>query len=218
MKIKSRPRVVILGGGFAGVSCARALSSRSLEVTLVDRNVSFEFLPNIHELISGVKTPESLRLSLPKILRAAGHQFLCADVKAVDTIAKQLELHDGPPLQYDWLVLATGGVDATFGVQGVVEHAYAFKSVAQCTRIGERLAELARRETPAEVVVVGGGLEGVEALGRFFERIAAVPCIRPSSRRSPGCCQRPLRPCHLIWLHCASSNLSASAVVFQCKN
>ena len=163
-----RPRVMILGGGFAGISCARALSSRHFDVTLLDRSDSFEFLPNIHELLSGVKTPDSLRLPLENLLGAAGHRFLRSEVVAIDTAAQQLAMKTGAPLDYDWLVLATGGVDATFGVGGVVRHGYSFKSVNQCARIGERLAELASSETAARVVVVGGGLEGVEALGEIL--------------------------------------------------
>ena len=170
MKGRSRPRVMILGGGFAGISCARALPSRRFDVTLVDRSGSFEFLPNIHELLSGVKTPASLRLPLAAMLRAAGHRFQRNEVVAIDTTAKQLAMKKGPPLEYDWLVLATGGIDATFGVGGVAEYGYPFKSVAHCARIGKRLAELARRETPARVVVVGGGLEGVEALGEILRK------------------------------------------------
>jgi NADH dehydrogenase len=161
---------VILGGGFAGVSCARALSSRRFDVRLVDRGGSFEFLPNIHELLSGVKTPDSLRLPLAVMLRAAGHRFQRKEAVAIDTTPKRLEMKKGPALKYDWLVLATGGIDATFGVGGVAEYGYPFKSVAQCARIGERLAELAQRQTPARVVVVGGGLEGVEALGEILRK------------------------------------------------
>jgi NADH dehydrogenase len=161
---------MILGGGFAGVACARGLSSRRFDVTLVDRGDSFEFLPNIHELLSGVKTPDSLRLPLADLMRATGHRFHRGEVGAIDTSARQLVMKKGAPLAYDWLVLATGGIDATFGVAGVTEHGYSFKSVNQCARIGKRLAELAGRGTPAKVVVVGGGLEGVEALGEILRK------------------------------------------------
>jgi NADH dehydrogenase len=61
-------------------------------------------------------------------------------------------------------------VDATRGVPGVVEHAFPFKSVEQCDRIGKRVARLAARRKPARVVIVGGGLEGVEALGEILRR------------------------------------------------
>jgi NADH dehydrogenase len=61
-------------------------------------------------------------------------------------------------------------VDATRGVPGVVEHAFPFKSVEQCDRIGKRLTRLAARRKPARVVIVGGGLEGIEALGEILRR------------------------------------------------
>ncbi|MBT5558287.1 MAG: FAD-dependent oxidoreductase, partial [Proteobacteria bacterium] len=63
-KSKSRPSVLILGGGFAGISCAGQLSNHSFDVCLVDQKPHFEFLPNIHEILSGVKRPRDVRLNL----------------------------------------------------------------------------------------------------------------------------------------------------------
>ena len=70
-----RPRVVIVGASFAGLAAARRLPS-TLAVTVVDPSPWFEFLPNIHELLSGVFTPELLRLPLDRNVRRAGHTFL----------------------------------------------------------------------------------------------------------------------------------------------
>jgi NADH dehydrogenase len=71
---------------------------------------------------------------------------------------------------YDALIATLGGVDATRGVAGVLEHAFPFKSVQECDRIGKRLTLLARRRKPARAVIVGGGIEGVEALGEILRR------------------------------------------------
>jgi NADH dehydrogenase len=165
-----RRRVLILGGGFAGLAAALELRPDRNDVTLVDRSRWFEFLPNIHELLSGVKTPELLRLPLDRNVRRAGHTFVRDTVTAIDPVARTLATQRRPAIGYDALIVALGGVDATRGVPGVVEHAFPFKSVEQCNRIGKRLTRLAARRKPARVVIVGGGLEGVEALGEILRR------------------------------------------------
>jgi NADH dehydrogenase len=163
-----RKRVGILGGGFAGLAAALELRPDRHRVTLVDRSRWFEFLPNIHELLSGVKTPELLRLPLDRTVRRAGHNFVRDTVTAIDPDERIVRTRRGRAIGYDALIVALGGVDATRGVPGVVEHALPFKSVQQCHRIGKRLARLAARRKVARVVIVGGGLEGVEALGEIL--------------------------------------------------
>ena len=168
--IDKRKRVLILGGGFAGLAAALELRPDRLDVTLIDRRCWFEFLPNIHELLSGVKTPELLRLPLDQNLRCAGHRYLRDTVTQIDPVERTVATRRRTAIGYDALIVALGGVDANRGVQGVVEHAFPFKSVEQCDRIGRRLERLAKRRKPARVVVVGGGLEGVEALGEILRR------------------------------------------------
>ena len=136
---EDRDHVVILGGGFSGLSAAQNLLADRFRVTLIDQRASFEFLPNIHELLSGVKTPELLRLPLDRILRRAGHTFVRDTVTKIDSTAREIETkRRRQPIKYDALVLALGGVDATRGVPGVVEHAMPFKSAKDCDRIGRR--------------------------------------------------------------------------------
>lgn len=170
-KGSARRRVLILGGGFAGLAAARALRSGRHDVTLVDRRPWFEFLPNIHELLSGVKTPELLRLPLERTIERAGHRFVRDTVVELDCDRRRIVTRRRRAgIGYEVLIVALGGVDATRGVPGVVDHAMPFKSVAQCDRIGKRLDRLARRRKAARVVIVGGGLEGVEALGEILRR------------------------------------------------
>jgi NADH dehydrogenase len=165
-----RKRVLILGGGFAGLAAALELSPDRHEVTLIDRSRWFEFLPNIHELLSGVKTPELLRLPLDRNVRRAGHKFVRDTVTSIDPVERTVVTQRRSAVGYDALIVALGGVDATRGVPGVAEYAFPFKSVEQCDRIGRRLTRLAARRKPARVVIVGGGLEGVEALGEILRR------------------------------------------------
>ncbi len=166
-----RKRVLILGGGFAGLAAALELRPDRYQVTLVDRSRWFEFLPNIHELLSGVKTPELLRLPLDRNVRRAGHAFIRDTVTGIDPVERTVATQRRrTTIGYDALIVAFGGVDATRGVGGVVEHAFPFKSIQQCDRIAKRLTRLAARRKPARVVIVGGGLEGVEALGEILRR------------------------------------------------
>jgi len=185
-----RKRVLILGGGFAGLAAALELSPDRHEVTLIDRGRWFEFLPNIHELLSGVKTPELLRLPLDRSVRRAGHSFVRDTVTSIDPVERTVATRRRSAVGYDALIVALGGVDATRGVPGVVEHAFPFKSVEQCDRIGKRVARLVARRRPARVVIVGGGLEGVEALGEILRRHRGrglhVTLVEARERLLPG--------------------------------
>ena len=133
--IDKRKRVIILGGGFAGLAAALELRPDRHDVMLIDRRRWFEFLPNIHELLSGVKTPELLRLPLDRNLRCAGHKFLRDTVTQIDPVERSVATRRRATIGYDALIVALGGVNATRDVRGVVEHAYPFKSVEQCHRI-----------------------------------------------------------------------------------
>jgi NADH dehydrogenase len=172
-----RDHIVILGGGFAGLGAALEIRS-DRRVTLVDASPWFEFLPNIHELVSGVKRPELLRLNRRRIVERAGHRFVRDRVTSIDLADRRVQLERGPALGYDALIVALGGVNATHGVPGVDEHALPFKSVDDCARIGARLRELARSGEREEVVIVGGGLEGVEALGEILRAYRNQGCFR----------------------------------------
>ena len=168
---RRRAQVVILGGGFAGLAAAQGLDADRFDVTLIDRRIAFEFLPNIHELLSGVKAPELLQLGLDRALAASGHRFVNDTVTGIDPVERAVDVESRRgPIGYDALVVALGGVNATRGVAGVTDHAHPFKSVEDCARIGTRLAELDAAGRHASIVIIGGGLEGVEALGEILRR------------------------------------------------
>jgi NADH dehydrogenase len=93
-----------------------------------------------------------------------------AEVVRVDARARRVYTADGRTFEFDACIVATGGIDATFGVPGADRHAMSFKSVEHCAAIGRRLSELARSSGRKSVVIVGGGLEGVEALGEILRR------------------------------------------------
>jgi NADH dehydrogenase FAD-containing subunit len=191
---RSRPRVVIVGGNFAGIAAAQHLDGR-YAVTVIDRSPWFEWLPNIHELLSGVKRPADLRLPRARLVRRAGHRFVRAEVTRVDVEAGAVVTSTGRRFPFDACIVAVGGVDETFGVPGAERHAMSFKGVDDCAAIGRRLEQLTRRPGKAYVVIVGGGFEGIEALGEILRRyvdrkgltvslVEAGPRLMPSSPAS----------------------------------
>jgi len=167
--LPSRPRVAIVGGNFAGLSAAQHLG-REYAVTVFDRSATFEWLPGIHELLSGVKRPADLRLPRRRLVTRAGHRFIRAEVAKIDAAAGHLTTAAGRQFGFDLCVVAVGAMGETFGVRGADRYALPFRNVDDCTAIGRRLSTLARAPGKRSVVIVGGGLAGIEALGEILRR------------------------------------------------
>jgi NADH dehydrogenase FAD-containing subunit len=204
----SRPRIAIVGANFAGLAAARQLGCE-FAVTVFDRSASFEWLPNIHELISGVKRTSDLRLPRRRIVARTGHRFVRAEVAAIDAAAGHLSTIAGRTFGFDACIVAVGGVDETYGVRGADRHAMPFKSVDDCAAIGRELATLARKRGRKSVVIVGGGLEGVEALGEILRRYSrldrlVITLVEAGSRLLPG---TPVRLDAAVRAHCEGRNV-----------
>jgi NADH dehydrogenase len=204
----SRPRIAIIGANFAGLSAARNLG-REYDVTVFDPSATFEWLPNIHELISGVKRPADLRLPRRRLVTRAGHRFVRAAVTAIDAAAGRLTTATGRQFGFDACIVAVGGVNETFGVRGADQHALPFKSVDDCAVIGRKLASLARTPGRHSVGIVGGGLEGIEALGEILRRYRnreglGVTVVEAGASLMPGL---PRRLDKAVRAHCEGRNV-----------
>jgi len=173
-KTEQSPRIVIVGANFAGLTTAINLP-RKYRVKVIDCRPQFEFLPNIHELLSGIKKASNLRMDTNHLIDRAGHRFIKDTVTTIDLAKKKVYTSGRKRMPYDICVLAVGGVNDTRGVAGAAKFALPFKSVEQCDNIGRRLAALLGRSGRAGVVIVGGGLEGVEALGEILRRYRRHP-------------------------------------------
>ncbi len=189
-KSRERPGVLIVGAGFAGLSAARSLA-RDYAVTVVDQSPWFEWLPNVHELVSGIKRPGDLRLSRKRLISRLGHRFIRGSVAHLDLDARLAVLESGRELGFDACIVAPGGINETYGVPGVDRHAWHCKSVDDCEAIGRRLRTLSRGRKPLDVVIVGGGLEGVEVLGEILRRYRRRPrltvtILESGTRLMPG--------------------------------
>jgi NADH dehydrogenase len=121
----------------------------------------------------------------------AGHRFVQATVAEIDAGAGRLVTSGGRSIGFDACIVAVGGVHDTFGVPGADRHAMPFKGVDNCDAIGRRLAQLARRPGRRSLVIVGGGLEGIEALGEILRRFRhgdafEVCVVEAGARLLPG--------------------------------
>lgn len=171
MPQSTRPHVIIIGGNFAGLSAARALSARHSQVTVIDPSPDFEWLPHIHELISRGKKAEQLRHSRAELVERAGHTFVQDSVTAIDTRQQRVQLAGGKSLSYDDLVVAVGNISLIGKIKGASEYALPFGTIAEAERAAlqlQRLDSLSLPERP--VVLVGASIEGLEVLGEMIRR------------------------------------------------
>src|SRR3954467_5515023 len=101
-------RVVIVGGGFGGPRCARALRKAPIEVTVVDRRNFHLFQPLLYQVATGALSPANIAAPLRNLLRGQKNtRVVLAEVVDIDTTAHRIVLHDGT-LDYDLLIVATG--------------------------------------------------------------------------------------------------------------
>ncbi|HEY7290686.1 MAG TPA: NAD(P)/FAD-dependent oxidoreductase [Vicinamibacterales bacterium] len=173
------PHVVIVGGGFGGLHAARALSHARVRVTLVDRHNYHLFQPLLYQVATASLSPGDIASPIRWVLRHQKNvQVLLADVRAVDTGAKRLEL-DRDELSYDYLILTPGASHSYFGHSEWAHRAPGLKSLDDALEIRRQVLlafEAAEREeNPAErtrlltFVIVGGGPTGVELAGALAE-------------------------------------------------
>jgi NADH dehydrogenase len=163
----ARRRVVVVGGGFAGLAAAHALGDRH-EVTRIDRRPAFEFLPNLHEIVSGRKTPGMVRLPQERLARQEGQRWLEDEVVALDLERRRVHTRGSGEVAWDALILAPG-LESTAGrVPGAREHAVGMRTAADAARVRDALARLAATPGRSHVTIVGGGLTGIEVLGEVL--------------------------------------------------
>ena len=165
----AKSRIVIIGGNFAGLVAASRLS-RDYEVTVIDARADFEWTPNIHEMLSGVKNRSGVVLPRAQCVNRYGHTFLQDVVTEIDHESNSVVTESGLELPYDACLIAAGSQRSTFGIEGANKRALRLRLVDDAVHIAGRLDKLAARQRRASVVIVGGGVSGIEALGEILRR------------------------------------------------
>ena len=175
----SRPRVVIVGGGFGGLATARALRGSPARVTLIDRTNHHLFQPLLYQVAMAGLSPADIAAPIRSILRRQKNvAVLLAEVVGVDFQASEVILRDAR-IGYDYLVLATGGRTSYFGHDEWEVFAPGLKDLDDAVEIRRRVllafeaaekeSDAARRRELLTFVVVGGGPTGVELAGAIAE-------------------------------------------------
>jgi NADH dehydrogenase len=180
--------VVIVGAGFGGIYALRTLqklarSEQEIEITLIDKNDTFVFIPMIHEVATGLLRPDSI--TMPLRLFSSNHvrNIIQGTVSNVDNDKKIVTAvrceGTTEEISYDSLIIATGSMTNFFGVPGAAEHSFPLRTLDDARRIKNQIiatfdaadeyVDPAERERLTRFVIVGGGATGVEMAAEFGE-------------------------------------------------
>jgi NADH dehydrogenase len=180
----SRPRVVIAGAGFGGLTCARALKHTPVDVLLVDRNNYHLFTPLLYQVASALLDPGEIARPVRQLIRPLPNaDFRQASITGVDLERRRLQTDHGP-IDYDYLVLATGAQSDYFGNPDFAKHTMGLKELDEGLAVRNRIlsqleesrwtSDPGRRRALLSFAVVGGGPTGVEMSGAVSELVRLV--------------------------------------------
>ena len=179
MASDGRPRVLILGGGFAGVGAAQKLEKADADVVLVDRHDYHTFQPLLYQLATGLLETTAVGHSLRDLLSRHDNTTIHkAQVTAIDLDKRRVEFEEIAPISYDYLVFGLGAEVNYFGTAGAPDHAFPMYTLPHAVHFKDHLLERweAADRDPSliedgalNVVVVGGGPTGVETAGALAE-------------------------------------------------
>ncbi len=179
----SGTRVVVLGGGYAGVEAVKVLErafrrDAGVEITLIDRNPYQTMMTELHEVAGGRVPPESVQISFKKIFGATGVRLVTDRIRAIDFEGRELA-SDAAKYPYDYLVLGTGGEPEFYGIEGIRETALTLWSLDDALKIRRHVEDVflkaaaepdaRRRSELLTFVVAGAGFTGVELAGELAD-------------------------------------------------
>lgn len=209
---ESRTRVVVIGGGYAGVMAANRLRKGATDVTLVNPRAQFVERIRLHQLAidNDDAVADYATILNPDV------RLVVDNAERIDAPARRVELASGATLDYDYLVYAVGSTGAVpAGVPGAREFGYPLSELEQAHQLRARLADT---PSSAPIVVVGGGLTGIEAAAEFAEAGRTVtlvtdvlgPTLSPAGR---GSVAKRLRKLGVAVIETPVSAVTADAVV-----
>jgi NADH:ubiquinone reductase (H+-translocating) len=175
-----RKRVIVIGGGFAGLNAALELAKLPLDITLIDRKNHHTFQPLLYQVALAVLSPAEIAQPIRSVLRDHPNiEVLMDEVVGFDTAEHRVFLKTGATLEYDYLIVATGSTHSYFGKDEWAKLAPGLKTVEDAVEIRRRvllafeLAERQMQETgthpPLNFVIIGGGPTGVELAGAISD-------------------------------------------------
>ena len=177
---KLRPKVVIIGGGFGGLSAAKTLANKPVDVTLIDRKNHHVFQPLLYQVATAVLSPGEIAQPIRRILHKFKNiEVILGDAIGFDKEKNKITLTDGFELSYDYLIIAAGARHAYFGHDDWEREAPGLKTIEDAVEIrrrvllafeyAEREAYLTGKQRQLNFVVVGGGPTGVELAGAIAD-------------------------------------------------
>jgi NADH:ubiquinone reductase (H+-translocating) len=178
---RARHRVLIVGGGFAGLYATRSLrSDPEVAVTLLDRRNFHLFQPMLYQVATGALSPGEIAQPLRSILsRQRNATVILGEAVGIDVDKREVHVSDGGPIAYDTLIVATGAHHTYFGHEDWAKHAQGLKTLEDAIEVrrrvliafeaAEREADPDRRREWMTFVLVGGGPTGVELAGSLGE-------------------------------------------------
>jgi len=174
-------KIVVLGGGYAGIQAALALQKRlgrgEADIVLVNKHDYHYFTTWLHKPAAGTENPGLSRVDIRDILDPGKVAILKRTVQRIDTAARSMQTDEGD-IPYDVLIAALGGEPETFGIPGLAEHAFFIRSLGSALVIREhierRFAQFKLAESCEDLltfVVGGAGLTGIEFVGELANRV-----------------------------------------------
>ena len=179
--IKRKPKVVIIGAGFGGLWAARALANKQVDVLVIDYNNYHTFLALLYQVAAAELEAEDIAYPVRSVFwNTPNIDFVLAHALQIDLQNRTIET-DSETVSYDYLILATGSITHSFGVQGVDDHAFFLKKLEEavalknhiicCFEAAARETDEARKRSLLTFVIAGGGATGVEYAGALTELI-----------------------------------------------
>ena len=177
-------KIVILGGGYAGIEAAKKLNKhfkkdKAVEITLIDKNTYHTLMTELHEVAGSRVVPDSVMISYQRIFAGTKISLVSDLITGIDYENKKL-ISKKSSYSYDYLILGTGGAPEFFDLPGIQENSFSLWSLEDAVKIREHVEErfrLAAKEPDPEIrkqmltfVVAGAGFTGIELIGEFAER------------------------------------------------
>jgi NADH:ubiquinone reductase (H+-translocating) len=190
------PRVVVIGGGFGGLQCAKSLRDEPVDVLLIDRQNYHLFTPLLYQVASCLLNPSEIAAPLRKVFRNARNvRYRAGEVSNIDFEHKQVQLSHGELIDYDYVVIATGSITNYYGNASVEKHALGLKDLPEalhlrnhvlaCLDVASTTDDPDERRRHLTFCVVGGGPTGVEFAGALAELARLVlPAEYPELEQS----------------------------------